>query len=411
MKIQFKFLLVILAVILVIPISIASIAIPPYPTPCMNECLIDPVAACKYIKGETSSPATCRAPDCISRQDQTKFVKTDIKQLSAVCTTTGGGGGGIRPNSEVNAHLYIDCKWNAEPVFGCCGDTQVDSKFGEECDLGSQNGVQGSGCTSDCKKGCKTDADCTPTDSCKTATCGTNGVCSATTDKPDCTDCGGGKVCISGTCSTVPACKKCEGSTLVADASQDCDVCKTSGTETHHCQSGTCSNLCGNSKIDCSEKCDPPGSKGGDKDCPDNCGCPTNAYITISGSQMAEILADLPTDLDGGEASAYVRELVGGSYLGNIMSGAQTANTEMPITNEITNFKNERLDLASKFTCDCNIGGDLNFIAGVGAYPVTGGLIGIYSGETPQSCSWSLGIGPSLVDEGIGVQVQINVHW
>jgi hypothetical protein len=33
----------------------------------------------------------------------------------------------------------------------CCGDTVVDTDEGEECDLGSGNGMPGASCTADCK--------------------------------------------------------------------------------------------------------------------------------------------------------------------------------------------------------------------------------------------------------------------
>jgi len=45
---------------------------------------------------------------------------------------------------------------------GCCGDGKVDAGYGEECDLGTENGTPGSPCSSDCKIQICLDSPCTP---------------------------------------------------------------------------------------------------------------------------------------------------------------------------------------------------------------------------------------------------------
>ncbi|MFC2135479.1 hypothetical protein ACFLTH_12775, partial [Bacteroidota bacterium] len=140
----------------------------------------------------------CACPDCISEQDscQNNFECAIVGSTGLCCDTEGFDGICNNPCFAVDP----DC---GENLNLNCGDGDID--FGEECDLGTDNGP-GSGCSDDCTIECGLTSCPLGTNLCDDGTCSIS--CTACGLNP--TGCNNDGTCDSGEgCS----CGDCEGLT------------------------------------------------------------------------------------------------------------------------------------------------------------------------------------------------------
>lgn len=129
--------------------------------------------------------------------------------------------------------LYTPCGTSGYCKLGtctqpACGNEQVEP--GEQCDLGAQNGVVGSGCTSSCAYACvDPSTDCASPPACQQVTCNAQHACETAPDPSlDGTSCGTDLVCASGTCTSPTA--MCGNG--IVESGEQCDFGTSNGPGT-----------------------------------------------------------------------------------------------------------------------------------------------------------------------------------
>jgi cysteine-rich repeat protein len=165
---------------------------------------------------------------CVSTDNTRNCTPSDVCQGQGTCNDTThvcSAGTPLADNTSCGTGKY--CKTGV-CTTAVCGNGMVEP--GETCDLGTQNGMTGSGCKANCTYECVTPAtDCAAAPACQMPSCNTAHACANVPDvSKNGMSCGGGNQCNNGAC--VPPTSVCGNG--VTETGEQCDFGSGNGAGT-----------------------------------------------------------------------------------------------------------------------------------------------------------------------------------